>query len=66
MNELHLVIFEAIAGDTMVLVGQQPYYSKYIRKPIGVAVNAIKWIAEFTLPFRNKVGLHFPRLRKIL
>jgi len=64
LNKLHLVIFESIAGDTMKLIGQQPYYSKWIRKPIGFVVKSLTSFVEFTLPFRNKIDLHFPKFRK--
>lgn len=64
MSKTHLAIFESIAGDTMKLANQKPYYASWQRKPLGMAVSIVNWVAEFTLPLRNKIGLHFPTLRK--
>jgi len=67
-NELptrSVVLLEAAAGRTMRTVGQRLRYpaAAAALRPIMMGM---MWLAERSLPWRRKLGLHFPTLRKEL
>lgn len=65
MPILQVAAFEAFAGDTMDAVGQRRKFRGVARIIPWAVKNAIL-IVESTLPVRQRLGLHFPKLRKRL
>ena len=58
-------IFEAAAASTLDRLG---YRRRFRGRLVGtrVTLRVLAWAAQVSLPFRRKIGLHFPRLRKQL
>lgn len=59
------VIFEAFAGSALELAG----YRRSARHGLGLVrlgCRVLEWLATSSLPFRRKLGLHFPGLKKSL
>lgn len=65
LHPLHVLIFEAGAGEAMHAFGQSLRYplAAALARPVFAVLG---WAATASLPVRRRLGLHLPRLRRRL
>jgi hypothetical protein len=65
MGTLSIAVIECVAGGLMDALGQERRFRTRLL-PLRAFLGLAYGVAEFTLPLRRKLGIHFPRLRRKL